>query len=191
MPLFSVVGSTLALALEDTLLLTDTSSPDAPVVRCVEESAHQASSAAADGDGDAGADAETDANADGGDAAATGGIVAVALNADGSLAVTAHNDKELRVWRVADGTCVSRRTLAKKPTTLLVAPLPPPAAGAPATAAADAEADAADEAVWRDATAEVAVIGDKTGDVLVRFRRAVSRLSSHVGRVEDAVFFMR
>ena len=119
MPLFSVVGSTLALALEDTLLLTDTSSPDAPVVRCVKESAHQASSAAADGDGDAGADAEADTNADGGDAAATGGIVAVALNADGSLAVTAHNDKELRVWRVADGTCVSRRTLAKKPTTML------------------------------------------------------------------------
>ena len=144
MPLFAVHESTVALALGDTLLLTS----GGAVVQCTlgaddgaaAAEAGAASAAAAD---EAGAEDEAAAGAD-----VDTNIVAVVLSADGATAVTAHNSKTLCVWRVADGACVARRRMPKKPSSLLSARLP-----------------AAQAAVEPLAVTEVVLVGDKTGDV--------------------------
>ena len=142
MPLVAVHESTVALALGETLLLTS----GGAVVQCAlgaddGAAAEVGASAAADEPG-----AEDEAAAAGADVDTN--IVAVVLSADGATAVTAHNCKTLCAWRVADGACVARRRMPKKPSSLLSARLP-----------------AAQAAVEPLAVTEVVLVGDKTGDV--------------------------
>ena len=59
-----------------------------------------------------------------GDHASTTDVVAIAFNADGTLLVVGYNDKWLRCWNLETLTCVAKTRLAKKITSVAIAPGP-------------------------------------------------------------------